>query len=405
MALQGDLESFALPDVLRLLAGTSKTGRLGVIGAERSGDVWFRDGQIVGGVVSSSRHATAASDVVFELLRFDEGTFAFEDGEEPTEPVDATPVDQAIEQAQDLLREWAEVEAVVPSTESWVTLTPEIEGDATTVSAHHWRLLASVAGGLTVRELGDRFEQTDLAACRSVKELVEAGLVDLGSAPEGRSEPVEASIPAAEDREPDDLSVLRADDGPVVLEASDDALLPEPLPGEGTSFEGDLADMASVDGRSFDSSDGGDPEPAPGAFDSFPAYTPSEPEPVSSYGYQGTEPPPYEPATGFEPAGDHGTSPAPEFTLEDPPAIAEAPAADDVAPTPALAPSPFDDDEQPDTFGDDFFGSPARSDAHEEVGDDPLASTPSTDAGSGAGDEGDDADRGALLNFLSSVKH
>ena len=399
MALQGDLQSFALPDVLRLLAGTSKTGRLGVTGAERSGDVWLRDGQIVAGAVSSSPHANDAADVVFELLRFDSGNFAFEDDEAPAAASDPTAVDVAIGQAEELVREWNEVEAVVPSVHNWVSFVAEIEGDSTTITADHWRTLAVIGSGLTVRDLGDHFEQTDLAASRRVKALVEAGLVELGDAPPDAPErvvsaPVAAPVAAAVVDEHDDLSVLRADDGPVVIETSEDALLPEPLPSAGTSFEGDLDDMTSVDGRRFDESEtspagfgDSDPEPPPYAAESFSPYTTEEvtsasTDPASLYGDE----PAVDPFEAF------GPDPAAGVGQPEPaPAAAAASDAD-----------PFGDG---DPFGsDDFFGSGGST---QEVGDDPLDSTPSNAAdggGAGAAAEGDDSERGALLDFLSTVK-
>lgn len=398
MALQGDLQSFALPDVLRLLAGTSKTGRLGVTGVERTGDVWLRDGQIVGGAVSSAPHAYEPADVVFELLRFENGSFAFEDDEAPSEANEPTSVDDAIGRAEELVREWDEVESVVPSVESWVTFAPEIEGDATTVSADHWRTLAIVGSGLTVREVGDHFEVTDLAASRRVKELVEAGLVDLGDVPADRPAPA-PSYDQVADTEVDDLSVLRADDGPVVLETSEDALLPEPLPSEGTSFEGDLNDMTSVDGRSFGAADEEPPaeEPAFGAYEPYEA--PAEPEPFTPYGVAD----PVE-----DPVDDVSTDPFASFG-PDPAAhlMEEAPAPEPFAAAPAPERhDPFGDDgSQPFGGNDDFFGAPSGSNATEEVSDDPLDSTPSTDAASDAAAEGGDSDRGALLNFLSTVKH
>ena len=81
MALQGDLQSFALNDVLRLLAGTSKSGRLAVAGSDRKGDLWLDGGRIAGGDVSSAPYATEVVDVVLELLRFGDGSFAFHDDE------------------------------------------------------------------------------------------------------------------------------------------------------------------------------------------------------------------------------------------------------------------------------------------------------------------------------------
>ena len=45
VALQGTLETFALPDVLRLLASTHKTGRLCLTGVDGSGSLWLEVGR------------------------------------------------------------------------------------------------------------------------------------------------------------------------------------------------------------------------------------------------------------------------------------------------------------------------------------------------------------------------
>lgn len=49
MALQGTLDTFALADVLRLLANTHKSGRLELAGDRGHGRVWLGEGQLVGG--------------------------------------------------------------------------------------------------------------------------------------------------------------------------------------------------------------------------------------------------------------------------------------------------------------------------------------------------------------------
>ncbi len=375
MALQGDLQSFALTDVLRLLAGTAKSGRLAVNDDDRTGDLWLDGGRIVGGAVSSAPHATDVVEVVFELLRFDGAAVALHDDEQASEPAGPTEVDEAIGRAEELLAEWAEVEAVVPSMDLWVTFAPELDGEETTVSAEQWRVLAALGGGLTVRELGNRFEQTDLVASRQVKDLVEAGLAALADAPADRPAPTPAPAPAeAAPRaavaapeapaERDDLSVLRADDGPVVIETSEDALLPEPLPGAGTSFEGGLDDLAAVDGRSDESADVVDDSVVDDSeVEAF------DPDAEAAHGIEFGEPDP--PVTNFDGVPD------------------------EAEPAPA----------EPFGAADDFFGDAAVAAPSPEGDDaDPLASTPSTGAGDGSGDGGDDPERGALLDFLSSVK-
>lgn len=264
MALQGDLHSFALADVLRLLAGTTKTGRLDVAGDAGNGEVWFDHGDLVGGEVTTSPHASRSADVVFEMLRFENGTFRFDEGEVPPDTVERSDVDDAIAAAEDLVVRWADVESVVPSVHTWLTLAEQVDADTITVSGDQWRLLAAVAAGTTPRRLGDRFEMTDLEGCTLVKELVELGLVEVGETVEpAPGYEAEAAAPA-EPEDTDDVFHLTAEDGPVVLETRDDALLPEPLPGEGTSFVGELESLGTVDGHSYNS-----PGPDAGSADDF----------------------------------------------------------------------------------------------------------------------------------------
>ena len=59
MALQGSLDTFALPDVLRLLAATAKTGRLRIEGDGGRGNVWLRDGTVPSGTDNGLPRACA----------------------------------------------------------------------------------------------------------------------------------------------------------------------------------------------------------------------------------------------------------------------------------------------------------------------------------------------------------
>lgn len=352
MALQGDLDSFALPEVLRLLAGTDKTGRLAIIASPGSGEVWLADGELVGGSVTTSPHATGAGDLIFELLRLDGGSFIFEDGDQLVDGSERSSVADAIEAAEHLMAQWAEVEAVVPSVHASVAWAPEITGDEVTISSIQWNMLAALGAGTTVRGLGDRFEITDLEASTRVMDLVESGLVELGEAsaedlaldgadPVGQqaaTNPANPSLAA-------DLALLSAEAGPVVLESRHDALLPEPLPGEGTSFDGNLATVGAVDSRTFEAAPA--PEHMGWATDSVDAEATDE------------APPEWAPAT----------------------AVAAAPETDEVAAAPP----------------DDAFATAWQQEDSAEDADRAGAADP-------AEDDAARDDRGSLMKFLSTVR-
>ena len=365
MALQGDLDSFALPDVLRLLAGTGKTGRLAITATATSGELWLLDGDLVGGRVEAAPHASVPADVVFELIRLGGGAFVFEDGERLVDGSERARVNDAVESAEQSLAEWAEVEQSVPSVHAPVRLVSEIGGEPVTVAAGQWRLLASIGADTTIRRLGDRWELTDLAISRQVKDLLDAGMIELGHVAGPDDAPADAQEALTDDRAqaalgeepahavgdggvgPDraqgdhgDLDILAERDMPVVMESSDDAWLPEPLPAASSTF---------------------DAPPVPAPYEAPPVSTP------------------------FDAPADHETDQAPASG-----GLSEAFGADAAEPRPGwpAADQPVSDAPwtSVEAFGtDDLTGASGRP-------EDPAAEPVPDD------------DRGSLMRFLSRVE-
>lgn len=198
--LQGTLDTFALPDVLRLLASTSKTGRLSIDGSRGAGSIWIDGGHVVGAEVTTAAGPVGPTVVLFELLRFPDGSFSFEADERVDDAGAPAEVEPLLAEAEELLVEWQAIEAVVPSLDAWVDLAPELPKATVPVAAEQWKLVVAIGGGATVRSLGEAFEQGELAVSRSVKALVESGLATVTSLPVAPSAP--APAPKAEKPKP-----------------------------------------------------------------------------------------------------------------------------------------------------------------------------------------------------------
>lgn len=181
MALQGTLDTFSLPDVLRLLATTSKTGRLRIDGDRGLGSVWLAEGGIVDADADRAIDGTPTDEVIFELLRFEAGSFAF-DGDD-TAPTAGEPedVEALLRRANALLSEWGELETVVPSLEHEVTLSADLSVEQVTIDADRWRSLVAVAAGHTVGELATSLSLTELGVSRAVRDLVDLGVAEVGA--------------------------------------------------------------------------------------------------------------------------------------------------------------------------------------------------------------------------------
>ncbi|MEY2432982.1 MAG: resuscitation-promoting factor RpfA [Acidimicrobiaceae bacterium] len=192
MALQGTLDTFALPDVLRLLASTKKTGRLLITGDRGSGSVWVDAGAVVGSEATGSIPDAGAVDVLFELLRYGDGSFTFEAGTTAPEPAGARAVEPLLKDAERQLSEWHEIEAVVPSMDAWVSLVAELEGDDILITADRWRTIVAIGSGTSVTGIAHTLRLGELDACRYVKELVELGVVKVRATPMPAPKPAEA---------------------------------------------------------------------------------------------------------------------------------------------------------------------------------------------------------------------
>ena len=186
MALQGTLDTFALPDVLRLLAATKKTGRLRITGGRGTGSVWAVAGEVCGVEATHAPHATDPVDALFELLRFTDGAFTFDAEAVHDDPFAPADVEGLLTQAEAQLAEWREIEAVVPSMDAYVTLRKALPSPELTIDQDRWQTLVAVGGGATVRRVADELCLAELPISRAIKDLLEVGLVDVAeTAPAG----------------------------------------------------------------------------------------------------------------------------------------------------------------------------------------------------------------------------
>lgn len=263
MALQGTLDTFALPDVLRLLAATKKTGRLRITGGRGTGSVWASSGDVCGVEATHAPHANEPVDALFELLRFTDGAFTFDAEAVHDDPFPATDVEGLLTQAEAQLAEWREIEAVVPSMDAWVTLRKVLPAPDLTVDQERWQTLVAVGGGATVRRVADELCLAELPISRAIKDLLELGVVDVAeTAPAApglsanglaasSSAPVDAPRPLVASTPPDTIELAEAAPAPRARRAKPAApattepevFVPLDLPTHGASASYDAPDV------------------------------------------------------------------------------------------------------------------------------------------------------------------
>ena len=283
MRLEGTLDAFSLPDIFQLLSFTKKTGALHLRrdnnGEVQHGVVHVRDGAVTGGrgdvacqalgrrlvgagLVDDETLADAvekvldnpgsglaralvdsgkvdegfardlaveqATDAVFELLRWPDGSFAFVMDEADPDDLGATlAVEDVVTEGRKRLETWAALTEHVPSQTAVVTLAPSPAGELV-LSREEWALLSLVDGARCVADLVVLSGTGEYVVVSALAALAERGLVSVGERSEaGNALAQRQQLLAALEGRP-----VAAPAAPPVLEPEEMApYVAEPVPG------------------------------------------------------------------------------------------------------------------------------------------------------------------------------
>lgn len=209
MALSGTLDTLSLPELCELLSGTGKTGALHVRAESGQGVLWFTGGQVCAGEAGGQTGPPPASgsgdllerlnDVCFELFRYTEGTFEFEPDRRPSWPAErGLEVSGLLAETERRMAEWREIITVIPSVEARPRLVPEPPSSGPiTLDAAQWRVVTGIDGRRRVSALIRVLDGGEFTVCKTLRSLVQAGLVEIEAAEGTPPAPSAAEGPAA----------------------------------------------------------------------------------------------------------------------------------------------------------------------------------------------------------------
>ena len=116
------------------------------------------------------------------MARQPAGSFRFNDSEPPPFAADRTTrFEPAVVEITEMLEQWREIEATIPSLDVRVRLAPVLRGEEIVLTAQEWSLLVALEGMPSVREVVARRHEPVLQVCRLVKDLVDRGAIDIGT--------------------------------------------------------------------------------------------------------------------------------------------------------------------------------------------------------------------------------
>jgi hypothetical protein len=233
MSLAGRIDAFPIPEVLRLLALSEKTGSLRVEAGSTEGELFLQRGKLTYGttrhddslrdeivaagliepedwpdverreksiadVLASSKSEDDLEafvreliiDVVFRLQRHSEGGFEFEDGAAPPyETGRFVDVEVVLAETEVRVNQWRDIESVIPGVTLRLRMATELTGHRdVTLTDETWRMLAALEGAGSITDVAARTGSTDFQVGKVLARLVQEGLVEVvDETPAGRN--------------------------------------------------------------------------------------------------------------------------------------------------------------------------------------------------------------------------
>src|SRR6266568_954505 len=209
--LNGSLDSFALPDVLRFVASGGVTGRIEIARDEVGGELALDQGSFVGASLTEDEAPTTvdeALDVAVLLFDGTGGTFNVVEEEWVGGPLSLN-ADELVKAVERRRKEWAAVVEVLGSLEDPLVLANDLPDgtDQITIRADQWRMLTFVDGRRSVQDVARDSASSVYATAVALAEMANAGMIARGDAaaweePEAQATPTKKSKKVEEDEDP-----------------------------------------------------------------------------------------------------------------------------------------------------------------------------------------------------------
>lgn len=182
--LQGSLDVFALPDVLRLVSQSGATGRLTIRRKGAVGAIGLREGTVIGGELAGvpAEDPDSLLDAAMTMVDATGGEFSLVQGD--STEVGRYAVEEFLDAIGDHRRRWQAVIAELGGLEHPVTLNPNLpdEDSTVTLSASEWRLAVLTDGRRTVQDLARDADMSTLRTAQTLVEMLRSGLLEGGQA-------------------------------------------------------------------------------------------------------------------------------------------------------------------------------------------------------------------------------
>jgi DNA-binding transcriptional ArsR family regulator len=186
--LQGTLDVLNFADVLTIARRKRVTGTLRVRASQFNAMIHLSRGRVAGldsAGVPGGNLAARAEEATALLLAAPHGTFELQPMEHTlaVSQGEALDVRAILAGARSRLEEWRELQQVVPGADARPRLAATLDSRQVVLTAELWRVVQAIDGHRSARSLAHQLGLSQRELGRALKELVEAGVVDVDGGP------------------------------------------------------------------------------------------------------------------------------------------------------------------------------------------------------------------------------
>ncbi len=184
--IQGSMREAPLPDIIQLVSQGSKSGCFQVVEDTKRCKIFLKDGRIVHAVSNNGE----GLDAFYEVALWLDGTYRFEEGEQPVQPTITKPNASMLMELGRRMDEWRVISQKVASIDLYPVSTL-LPGDVPHgVNPRQAKLLATLTGYYSVAELAEVMQKQVL---NIAEDLYVLAVADHGALKAGRTRPRSAA--------------------------------------------------------------------------------------------------------------------------------------------------------------------------------------------------------------------
>jgi len=181
--ISGGLDSTRCPEIIKILSLGKRSGRLFLSNGSESGNIFFRDGEIIHAQCGPLQGKKA----IYELAVWTSGEYRFSVDEMPDVLTVDISVDEILSEATNRIRQMDRVVSLIPSSNAVYALDPEIKEKEVVLKSVQWKVLSRIDGKKSIADIAQNIGLGVSDTMKVFYTLVKSGLLREAYLPEAES--------------------------------------------------------------------------------------------------------------------------------------------------------------------------------------------------------------------------